>query len=231
MKAVSNMHRGRGILSVLVVSLWTAFGAAQSADSSPAGSGRTKAGRDRRDAQTTDATAQVESSSTQPVPRPPFAPGTIGQRHNELIRLKNRRLDEKEIALRAGLEFLIALGSADGAAAAQVVEAVGFQPLPLGEILPNPPLPLIPSETLKKCVSARTVLPIRDLPLDAVEIVGRDRLRAFAPAMAHWMLSSDWAVILDGESVSALFSEPVVLIVRIRAGRPTIMGGNLLHCL
>lgn len=229
------MRGSRELAIALLALLGTACDFAQSSNTPQPGLDRPTTNGRPPDPQTDPgahgATSQHGTPATQPATRPILIPGTISQRHNELIRLKNQRLDEKELALRAALEFLIAVGSADGVAAANVLETIGFQPLPLGRTLPNPPLPLITVESLKKSVSARKPVPIRDLPMEAVEIVGRDRLRVLAPAMAHWMLSSDWAVILDGENASSIFSEPAVLIVRVRAGRPTIMGGNLLSAL
>lgn len=206
-------------------------------------------------------------ASTQPAQ--PLAPDSIAERHNELTRLKNRRLNEKEIALRAALEFMLAVGSADGEASARVVEAVGYQPLTLGDRLPNPPTPTITIETLRAQLTARKRLPIRDLPLASVEIVKADDLRERAPAISRWMLPDDWAIVIDpsqssgsasgpaatgadnpddanrrnanqhtsapnqaGRTTAAdLFTEPAILVMRVRAGRPTVMGGNFLSAL
>ncbi|MBL8879541.1 MAG: hypothetical protein JNG88_10520 [Phycisphaerales bacterium] len=196
---------------------------------------------------------EAAKSTSQPsTGRAPVAldpPDSIGRRLNELQRLKNRRLNDKEIALRAALEFLVAVGAGDGESAARVTEAVGYQPLPLGEKLPNPPAAGIGLDSLRAQVAARRPAPIRELPIGCIQLVQRDELQSLAPAISRWMLPDDWAIVIadateaDGGNESTphhdapaaspgrVFPEPAVLVVRLRAGRATVMGGNMLAAL
>jgi len=132
----------------------------------------------------------------------------------------------------AALEFVTAIGRADGRRAATLVEVVGYQPLPLSGDLPEPPAAVILPADVERAIASRPPVNADDWSVEHFEVVPRSRLRAMFPAVADWMLPHDRAVVVHPiPEAEGWVSQDACVVVRIRAGKTTIMGGNLLEAL
>lgn len=159
---------------------------------------------------------------------------TAAGARRRLARVRPDKRSAAEHALLAGLEFALAVGHADGSRAAKLVDAAGYQPLPLeGELPEKPAKPLLGKE-VGEFVADRRPTAVDSLPLHCFQVFTREQLRGEFPAVATWMLPQDRAVVLrpaaDGD-VPHWITRPACLVVRIRANKATILGGNLLGVL
>ncbi len=89
--------------------------------------------------------------------QPASQPGgeTIAVARQRLMRLKPDERTRDETARLAALDFLVALGEANGPWAAARVDATGYQPLPLAGELPERPARPTPRGTIAKDTPAR----------------------------------------------------------------------------
>jgi hypothetical protein len=143
-----------------------------------------------------------------------------------------KKLSEQDVALLAALDLTLALGRADGATVAGVGDAVGYQPLPLSGELAEPPPKPISREQIQTRVGARTVAPLGELPVSGFEVLKRAAVRELFPAVGEWMLPSDWAVVVQpAGSEFPWVRNQCCIVVRLRAQKPAILGGNLLEVL
>ncbi|MEW6250284.1 MAG: hypothetical protein AB1716_06535 [Planctomycetota bacterium] len=140
-----------------------------------------------------------------------------------------------ELALTTALDFALAIGQADGERAARLLDATGYQILPEDGPLPEqPPKPLMPA-AVARAIGARPRVEVGKLQLAAFEVQRADSLRAIFPAVARWMLpTEDYAIVFHppaGEPVPNWVMRHACIVVRIRADKPAILGGNLLAVL
>lgn len=148
---------------------------------------------------------------------------------SRLARTRRAKLSDRDIALKTGLEFVRALGRADGQKAAGLLEVTGYQTMPASGELPDEPGPRIGPEAFAADVTARKPAPFETLPADCVDAVGVKSLRPAFPAVAAWMLPSDWAVILKPVADRPEWvQQEACLVIRVRANKPTIQGGTAL---
>jgi hypothetical protein len=140
---------------------------------------------------------------------------------------------KEPIAMRTALEMGLAIGRADGKRAAERCEVVGYQSLPVEGDLPEQPDRPISIATIKAQLDKRPKLPIENLPADMFQIRSKDKLREQFPAAADWMLPDDVAIVVSPakEAGGDWLTRPGCLIIRVRAGKPAVMGGNLLSVL
>ncbi len=175
--------------------------------SAPTTPARTRRGRGRSG-------RQRPAAPEQPAPEPP------------------RKLSPEDIALLAALDLTLALGRADGAAAASLIDAVGYQPLPRSGELPEPPPKPVLREQVQSLVAARTAASLGELPASGFMVLKRDALREQFPAVAAWMLPTDLAVVIEPSTTPLPWvKNRCCLIIRLRAQKPAILGGNLLEAL
>jgi len=165
-------------------------------------------------------------------PAPPAGPETVGHARRRLARIPAQKRTAEENALLAALEFATAIGRADGRRAATLLEVVGYQPLPLSGDLPEPPAAVVLPADIERAIASRPPINPDDWPAEHFEVVPRSRLRAMFPAVADWMLPHDRAVVVHPvPQAEGWVSQDACVVVRIRAGKATIMGGNLLEAL
>ena len=171
------------------------------------------------------------SATTQPATQPAE---TIAVARQRLARIKSPDRTPGDRSLLVALDFVVAIGSDDGRRIASLVDAVGYEALPLAGDLPErPDKPLSPAAIEK--VAAR-IAERRPGRTAGVMCRGRPagRLAAEFPAVATWMLPQDWAVVfrpVAGNSLPAWLSQKACVVVRIRGERATLIGGNLLEAL
>lgn len=144
-----------------------------------------------------------------------------------------KKLTREQLVLRTVLDLVLAIGNVDGERAAVHIDAVGYQRLPLeGDLPQNPDRPL-PAREFKKHVAARKPLEVGKLPVKLFEVTDRTIAHDTFPAVADWMLPHDFAVLIrpSTEPGKALASRPCCVVVRLRARKPSIIGGNVLAAL
>lgn len=174
---------------------------------------------------------------SKPLPAPPASqPAKVEIVAAAVQRLRKtpvEKLSRKELALRAGLEFCLALGKPDGTRCADLLDVVGYQALPPKGELPEKPDKPIDRKTLEERISRRAPARVGDISVECFKLVDRQELRASFPAVARWMLAQDFALLIeppDAETANWV-SRPCCLVVRLRTRKATIIGGNLLAAL
>jgi hypothetical protein len=143
-----------------------------------------------------------------------------------------KMLTDDEIALIAAFDLTIAIGRADGSRAEDLIDAVGYQPLPLKGELPEDPAKPTPRAKIVAYVQASPPSHLDELPAAGFRAVDQKALRALFPAAAEWMLPEDRAVVIEPAANQPNWvKQRCCLIVRLRARKPSIIGGNLLEAL
>ncbi len=177
-------------------------------------------------------------SSTQPAraaPRPaapPADPSTILGEWQRIRALSAGQRSAPETALAAALEFVMALGESNGLKAVDQIDPVGYQELPLSGDLPEEPARPRTAGEIEKLVASRRPVPLGGLPTASFETLTRERVRPHFPAVATWMLPKDYAVLIRPVPDCPYWVQrEACLVLRVRATRATIVGGNLLAAL
>lgn len=170
--------------------------------------------------------------ASQPASAPADEPlATVRQR---LARVQPRERAPRDHALLAALDFALAVGRKDATQAMRVVDAVGYQPLPLTGELPDPPERPLLLAALERQIAFLQPLEVGRLPSAAVAVRTPRELRAEFPGVAAWMLPQDWAVVFGPVPEARLpgwLTEAACVVVRIRGERATVLGGNLVQAL
>lgn len=179
------------------------------------------------------APAQAISVSPQSAATQPAVDDSAGALLSKLraIPAKNRTREER--ALIAGLEFCDAVRRADGAAAHKLLDAIGYQPLPLeGDLPEQPGKPTMPS-ALSGFIDSRPQSRPERIPAAYFELRERESLRRSFPAVARWMLPRDFALVIEQPDGSATnwVTRGCCLVIRIRGQEASIIGGNLFDAL
>lgn len=192
------------------------------------------------------AVAVVLASSAAAPPRrnppPPTQPtiDTSGQADPQSLTAMRARLastpaaqrTDPDRALLAAVEFLIAIARPDGAAAAAIVDATGYQPLPARGDLPLDPTPPLRRETLAASLERAAPLSIHAVRASGLRVVRRGEL-VESEAVALWMLPTDFAVALrpPADAAAGWPAAETCLVVRVRGSKAHIVGGTLLEAL
>lgn len=177
--------------------------------------------------------------TTQPSEVPASQPST---QPAETVELEARRLNSlpaklmkpADFALRAGLDFALALSRADGTRAAALVEVTGFQSLPLTGDLPEKPQAALTAPMIQQQVAARPKVEIEGWPLSHFELLPREAIQGDFDAVARWMLPHDYALVFKPQTdpqAAGWVSRTACIVIRVRGGKPTIVGGNLFEAL
>ncbi len=175
--------------------------------------------------------ATQPAAPTRPTTRPAHEPILAARERLSRIAPAQRTLDEH--ALLTTIDFALALAAADGSRAASLVDVVGYQPLPLEDELPErPDKPALPA-VLEQQIAARQPAQIERLTADDFDVLTRDAVRARFAAVATWMLPEDRAVVSrpPAQPLPGWVQREACLVIRVRAGKATIVGGNLLEAL
>ncbi len=138
------------------------------------------------------------------------------------------RLSRDERALRAGLAFCAAVRRADGHGAFPLIEAIGYQPLPLAGPLPIEPGRPVRPETVARLIDQRPAGAF-EFPAGCFRIADRRAVRKRFEGISRWMLPGDRALLIDPppDRVANWLDRPACLVVRVRGRSATIVGGNL----
>jgi hypothetical protein len=153
---------------------------------------------------------------------------TVGERLAELVRVPAKQRSSKDIAEQLALEFCAAIGEADGARLESLVYVVGYQPLPLAGELPDPPHRPIPPAALAKRVGARQKAGVLSVEMARFALKPPVDVREPFPAIARWMASDDWALIVHPIGIAGWPTESRCIVIRVRGGRAAVIGGNLI---
>lgn len=139
-----------------------------------------------------------------------------------------RSLTSRDLALLAGLRFCEAAARGDPAAA-DWIEAVGYQPLPRDGDLPEHPDKPLSAAALRTQLSRVNASPIGGAPLGRFSIHDPRTIAPMFPAVAAWMSPTrDYAIVIDpGPELSGWIDVRHCLVVRVRGLRATVMGGTL----
>lgn len=174
-----------------------------------------------------------QPARVQPKPAaPPADPNTILGEWQRIRSLPAAQRSDRETALAAALEFVIALGESNGLKAADKIDPVGYQDLPLGGDLPEEPGRPRAAGEIEKLVAARRPVSLAELPTASFETLTREKVRQHFAAVALWMLPKDYAVLIRPvPDHPQWIHRECCLVLRVRATRATIVGGNLLAAL
>lgn len=132
----------------------------------------------------------------------------------------------------AATEFTLALLAGDSQKILDLVEVVGYQPLPADDRLPPyPQKPLAARAIAARFAHVQTTA--RAPSATGVVALTREQLRDRHPAAARWMLPEDRAVVIPKPATIAAgwIVQDAFLVVRLRGRRAAIVGGNLLEAL
>ncbi len=180
------------------------------------------------------AQARGQSKPAQPPPTTqPAARETVAAAHRRLTQIPAKELSREQIALKTTLTLALAIEKADGEGAAKLLDAVGYHALPLEGRLPEKPdKPLTPDE-FRERIERLSPTRVDSFPADTFEVLDRVALRGEFGAVAEWMLPQDRAVVIRParDADGGWVSRSCCLVVRLRARKPTIVGGNLLAAL
>ena len=180
--------------------------------------------------------AGAASAQSRPTSQPTTqaAPETVSAARQRLARIKSRDRSPEERALLVTLDFALAAAQSDPRRAIAVVDATGYQTLPLtGELPEKPDKPLL-GAALERQLQGLPRADLARLTMDRVEIVPHEKLRDTFPAVATWMLPQDLAVVFrtaPADQVSNWLMHDACVVVRIRGEHATVLGGSLLQAL
>ncbi len=171
-----------------------------------------------------------------PASQPASAPADepLAAVRQRLARVQPRERAPRDHALLAALDFALAVGRKDATQALRVVDAVGYQPLPLAGELPDPPERPLLLAALERQIGFLQPLEVGRLPSAVVAVRTPRELRAEFPGVATWMLPQDWAVVFQPAPearVPGWLREAACVVVRMRGERATVLGGNLVQAL
>jgi hypothetical protein len=151
-------------------------------DVRPAGRKKARRPASTKPTEPAETTQSGEATATQPSQAADDRQ-TVAIVLSRLGRTRRSQMSDRDVALKAALEFVRALGRADGQKAAGLLEVTGYQILPSGGEPPEEPGPRISPEAFATDVAARKpasfeTLPPPDLPgcrgLDAAGRLGGD---------------------------------------------------------
>ncbi len=149
----------------------------------------------------------------------------------EAVQPRSRSAEQR--ALLTGLQFCRAVAQADAEGTGELMDPIGYQPLPLEGPLSDPPPRPQRSGRVSTFVHTRPRASIDALPAATVELLKRKELGQRFPGVARWMLADDYALVLQprrGEAPTWVRCE-CCLVMRIRNGRALVVGGNLFDAL
>jgi hypothetical protein len=180
--------------------------------------------------------AHAASAQSQPTSQPTTqaAPETVLAARQRLNRIKPHDRTPAERTLLTALDFALAVAQSDPKRAVAVVDATGYQTLPLAGDLPEKPAKPLLATALEHEIVGLPRADLGRLTMDRVEIVPHEKLRQSFPAVATWMLPQDFAVVFraaPADQASNWLARDACLVVRIRGERATVLGGSLLQAL
>ncbi|MFO0837784.1 MAG: hypothetical protein U1D55_04600 [Phycisphaerae bacterium] len=171
---------------------------------------------------TTPATPkEAETPATRPSPDE-----TVAQALRRLAATKPEKLSRENLAWRCGLEFLVAIGPKDTGRISAVLDAVGYQPLPLDGPLPDEPARPLTAQALVEAASRLRMPNFEEYSVGKLELLSAKKLRPEFDAVASWMLEGDVALVVRDAARPG--AKAGCVVIRVRGRRATILGGNLL---
>jgi len=180
------------------------------------------------------AQARGQSKPAQPPPTTqPAVRETVPVAHRRLTQIPAKELSREQITLKMTLALALAIGRADGDGAAKLLDAVGYHALPLEGRLPEKPDKPLTADGFRQRIERLSPTRVDRLPADTFEVFDRGVLRKEFAAVAEWMLLQDRAVVIRpaNDADGGWVSRSCCVVVRLRARKPTIVGGNLLAAL
>ncbi len=176
-------------------------------------------------------TSKPAASQPADPPEPTTPPTSAIERLERLKHKRENKLTRAELATLSGLDFSLAVGVADAERALGRVDAVGYQPLPLHDALPEKPERALQPDALREALRRRVRADLSQLPPDALSLKTRAELRELFPEAARWMGDDDYALVIDApaQPVANWVTQRHCIIIRVRGRRATIIGGTLLE--
>lgn len=157
---------------------------------------------------------------------------TAAQQLARLSAIAPADASKHDLALRAGLQFCLAVASADARRALEVLDATGYQPLPLrGPLLDEPGKP-IGAAAMRIRIEQQPHSALGAEPAARFTALQRRAAAELFPGVARWMLDEDWAVVFAPSGpLPGWCQDTCCIVVRVRATRSTVIGGNLFAAL
>jgi hypothetical protein len=189
---------------------------------------RSTTGR-KKPGKTTPASQPTTAETTRPT-----GPETYALTRQRLARIPADKRTPDEVAELAALDFVLALAQASGARAVAVVDAAGYDALPLVGPLPERPAKGLYPHVLEPQISARRPIKVDGVPTETLQVLTAEKLKDRAPTVAAWMLTTnDRAVVLAPPQprVPGWLEREAYLVIRVRAERGTVVAGTLLAAL
>lgn len=174
--------------------------------------------------------AASQPADVYPEPPPPETE-SVEAALQRLNRIPAKKITREDAAWKAGLAFLAALSRGQSEAAADLVDAAGFHPLPWsGELPENPEKPLA-GRALRERIDRANRQPWTKVTMNYLKLLPRREANQHSATIATWMLAdSDLMLIYDPptQNVASGFDRPACVIVRMRAKRAVIVAGTVL---
>ncbi|MCG3126887.1 MAG: hypothetical protein CHACPFDD_01742 [Phycisphaerae bacterium] len=155
---------------------------------------------------------------------------TLSQELQTLARIKPAERTRDQSARRCAIQFMLALATGEPEQAAALVDPVGYQPLPSSGPLPEKPAKPVFGAALREMLQLRRSPMLSDLPSAMVRLVRAADAPPELDAARTWMLPDDRLLLLlpPEPPVPGWPSRRAFLVVRVRASRALIVGGDLL---
>lgn len=174
----------------------------------------------------------ASAPASQPEEPVPPQGETVAYTLRRFQRIGIKQLKSSEIALLAGLQFCSAVAACDGARAADMLDATGYQQMPMTGPLPNPPPRPIAPLDFRESFKARSPVNLDNTLLDRFTLVRRAGMVSAFPSVAQWMLPDDHGLVIDPDPMTpGWVTRRCCLVIRVRARRPCIMAGNMVEAL
>lgn len=160
-------------------------------------------------------------------PEPLADPNTILGTFQRLGAKPANKRSRDEAALLTACDLVLALSRADGDRAAELVDAIGYQPLPSGAELPlDPPRPIGVAQ-FREYVRRRATFDAGRDPIGALQVREPKDVRAQFPAVAAWALPTDRVVLLRTPETGSDWGGGMgCIVVRTRGSRTVVLGGT-----
>ncbi|MEP0845434.1 MAG: hypothetical protein HRF50_01275 [Phycisphaerae bacterium] len=157
---------------------------------------------------------------------------TVSQQLARLSTTAPADASKHDLALRAGLQFCLAVAAADARRALECLDATGYQPLPLrGPLLDEPGKP-IGAAAMRIRIEQQPHAALGAEPAGRFAALQRRAAAELFPGVARWMLDDDWAIVFTpGGALPNWSQDSCCVVVRVRATRATVIGGNLFAAL
>lgn len=155
---------------------------------------------------------------------------SLSQELHALTRIKPGDRTRDQSARRCVIQFILALATGEPEQCASLVDPVGYQPLPSDGPLPDDPAKPVFGAALREMLQLRRSPALSDASSATIRVMrGADAPDELRGAKT-WMLPDDRLVLISPPDppVAGWLKRRAFVVVRVRASRALIVGGDLL---